>query len=124
MKYITFLFFLISTWSMAQDLQNFEIELEATTIADAPGVHSFSFGADSQGRWLIIGGRIDGLHQRQPFAAFLANDNNTNAFVIDPITEQVWSTSLSSLPTTIYEQLQSTNQEFFQRGNQLYAIGG
>jgi hypothetical protein len=124
MKYLTFFFFLVSTWSIAQIPQDFEIELETLTIGDAPGVHSFSVGVDSLGRWLVIGGRMEGLHQRQPFAAFLANDNNKNAFVIDPETEQVWSTSLSSLPASIFEQLQSTNQEFYQRENQLYIIGG
>ena len=124
MKFYTLLFFFISTLTMAQTPEGFEIELEAMTIADAPGVHSFSVAVDSVGRWLILGGRIDGLHQRQPFAAFLANDNNTNAYVIDPVAEQVWIASLSSLPPSIYEQLQSTNQEFFQRENQLYTIGG
>ncbi|MFK7775279.1 MAG: T9SS type A sorting domain-containing protein [Saprospiraceae bacterium] len=124
MKYITLFFLLISTWSFSQIPQDFEIEIEPITISDAPGIHSFSLGIDSLGRWLVIGGRVDGLHQRQPFAAFLANDNNTNAFVIDPENEQVWSTSLSSLPTSFFEQLQSTNQQFFQRGNQLYVIGG
>lgn len=124
MKYITLLFILISTLSFSQIPQDFEIELEPITIANAPGVHSFSVGVDSLGRWLVLGGRVDGLHQRQPFAAFLANDNNTNAFVIDPENGQVWSTSLSSLPISIFEQLQSTNQEFYQRENELYIIGG
>lgn len=124
MKQLILFFLLISTWSFSQTSQDFEIELEPFSIADAPGVHSFTVGVDSLGRWLVLGGRIDGLHQRQPFAAFLANDNNTNAFVIDPENEQVWSTSLSSLPTSIFEQLQSTNQEFYQRGNELYIIGG
>lgn len=124
MKNIIFLFLLISVWGIAQIPQDFEIELEPLTIDNAPGVHSFSVGVDSLGRWLVIGGRIDGLHQRQPFAAFLANDNNKNAFVIDPENEQVWSTSLGSLPTSVFEQLQSTNQEYYQRENQLYVIGG
>jgi hypothetical protein len=66
---------------------------------------------------VIVGGRVDGLHQRQPFAAFLEQDNNKNVFVIDPVTEQVWSKDLSGLPTALFEQLQSTNEEFHQRGN-------
>ncbi len=124
MKYITFLFLLISIIGFTQIPQDFEIELEPLTIDGAPGVHSYAIGIDSLGRWLVVGGRIDGLHQRQPFAAFLASDNNKNAFVIDPENEQVWSTSLSVLPASIFEQLQSTNQEFFQRENHLYVIGG
>lgn len=124
MKYLSFLFLLFSVFGHAQNFQDFEIELEPLVIADVPGVHSFSLGVDSMGRWLVIGGRIDGLHQRQPFAAFLASDNNTNAFVIDVENEQVWSTSLSTLSDTLFEQLQSTNQEFYQRDNQLYIVGG
>jgi hypothetical protein len=72
----------------------------------------------------VLGGRIDGLHQIQPFAAFLPSENNTAAFVIDPDKKQVWEAALDSLPTKIFEQLQSTNQEFIQRNNQLYIIGG
>ena len=62
MKYITLLFILISTLSFSQIPQDFEIELEPITIANAPGVHSFSVGVDSLGRWLVLGGRVDGLH--------------------------------------------------------------
>jgi hypothetical protein len=72
----------------------------------------------------LIGGRTDGLHRRQPFAAFLAADNNTTAYVVNPATAEVWSASLSSLPTAVFEQLQCTNMEFEMRGNTLYIIGG
>ena len=114
----------LPTKSVAQVVQDFEIELEPMTIVDAPGVHSYAVGVDTQGRWLVMGGRIDGLHRRQPWAAFWESDNNKFAIVIDLDSEEVWSASLSSLPTSLYEQLQSTNQEFIQRGNQLYIVGG
>lgn len=104
--------------------QEFSIEIEALEISIAPSVHSYSWGKTSDGKWLIIGGRIDGLHQRQPFAAFLASANNTDAFLIDPISKQVWTKDLSSLSSALYEQLQSTNQQFFQRENNLYITGG
>jgi len=102
----------------------FTVEIEPLVIAGAPGLHSFAFGKTSNNKWVFVGGRIDGLHQRQPFAAFLASSNNTNIYVIDPASKQVWSTSLNTLPASVYEQLQSTNQEFYQRGNTLYVIGG
>lgn len=104
--------------------QEFSVVIEALEIANAPSVHSFSVGKTSDGKWLIVGGRVDGLHQRQPFAAFLATENNTDAFLIDPISKQVWTKDLSSLPSAIFEQIQSTNQQFFQRGNTLYITGG
>ena len=104
--------------------EQFSVQIEPLTITNAPNVHSFSWGKTSDGKWIIIGGRIDGLHQRQPFSSFLENDNNKNVFVVDPINNQTWSASLSVLTASIYEQLQATNQEFFQRGNTLYIIGG
>ncbi|WP_431134587.1 T9SS type A sorting domain-containing protein [Psychroserpens mesophilus] len=108
------------SWSQDQ----FTVQIEPLVIANAPGVHSFSWGKTTDGKWIILGGRIDGLHRRQPFAAFLESDNNKNVFVIDPVTNQTWSSSISVLSTALFEQLQSTNQEFIQRGNTLYIIGG
>ena len=64
------------------------------------------------------------MHQRQPFASFTENFNNKDIFVIDPIGDQVWSSSLSVLPASIFEQLQSTNQQFKQRDSTLYVVGG
>jgi len=102
----------------------FNVEIEPITINNAPAIHSFSWGKTSDDKWVIVGGRIDGLHQRQPFAAFLESDNNKNIFIVDPVGNQTWQADLSVLPVSIYEQLQSTNQEFVQRNNTLYVIGG
>ncbi len=124
MKFLTYYFVIISAFAYTQTPEDFIIEIEPINIAGAPGVHSYSWGKTSDQKWVIIGGRIDGLHQRQPFAAFLDDDNNKSAFVIDPITEEVWSTDLSVLPASIFEQLKSTNQNFVQRENTLYIAGG
>ncbi len=110
--------------AFSQTPEEFVIEMEALQIPNTPGVHSYSFGITSDEKWVILGGRIDGLHQRQPFAAFLEADNNKNVFVIDPVSEQVWSSDLSMLPAAIFEQVQSTNQNFFQRDTTLYIVGG
>lgn len=121
-KFLLLLFAFSAIFSYAQT--PFSIEIEPLSISGAPGLHSFSCGKTSDGKWLFVGGRVDGLHRRQPWAAFLASDNNTNVYVVDPIGKQVWSAPLSALPTSIDEQLQSTNQQFYQRGNTLYVIGG
>ena len=123
---ILFTFLLSISLGFSQQLtpEPFAVELEPLVIPNTPGIHSYSWAVDTDGKWLILGGRIDGLHQRQPFAAFLEADNNKFAFVIDPVTEQSWSTDLSVLPTALYEQLQSTNQEFYQRDSTLYVFGG
>lgn len=124
MKLILSFIALISTFAYAQTPEEFILEIEPLTITNAPGIHSFSWGLTSDHKWVVIGGRIDGLHQRQPFASFLDVDNNTTAFVIDPTTEQVWSADLSGLPASIFEQMKSTNQNFVQRDNTLYIVGG
>ena len=54
---------------IAQD--QFTVQIEPLTITNAPNIHSFSWGKTNDGMWIIIGGRIDGLHQRQPNTAFL-----------------------------------------------------
>jgi len=107
----------------AQDVGTREVVLQEITVPGIPGLHSFAWG-QYDGQWFLIGGRTDGLHRRQPPFAFLAADNNTSAYVVDPVTLQVWSAAVSSLPQSMVEQLQSTNMEFEQRGNTLYCVGG
>lgn len=115
--------FILSTFMLSAQ-EKFNIEIEPFSITNAPGIHSYSWGLSSDSKWLIVGGRLDGLHRRQPWAAFQEKDNNKSIVVIDPVSEQVWSADLSVLPVAIYEQLQSTNQQFIQRENTLYVIGG
>ncbi len=102
---------------------NYQVKLTPKNITNLPGVHSFAF-AQSAGNWLVIGGRLDGLHARQPFNAFPAASNNTNIYVVDVNTQQFWSASVNSLPNGLKEQLQSTNMNFYQDKDSLYIIGG
>lgn len=101
----------------------FELYLEPLEIPGLGGLQSFAYG-EANGKWLIVGGRLDGLHRRQPFAAFAAAGNNDQLWVIDPETSSFWTAGLTSLPTAMQEQLSSTNMEFFQEGEYLYCIGG
>jgi hypothetical protein len=80
--------------------------------------------AHSNNKWLIIGGRKDGLHARQAFTSFPEENNNKDIYVLDIENRQVWSTSLNPLSTDLFEQLQSTNMNFTQAGDTLYIIGG
>ena len=122
-KFLTYVLgFFLSYSIIAQE--QFTVQIEPLIINDVPNIHSFSWGKTSDGKWLIFGGRIDGLHQRQPPFAFLESSNNKNVFLIDPVNNQTWSTSLSVLPSSVYEQLQSTNQEFLQKNKTLYIFGG
>lgn len=118
-----FLIFLTSLYSSAQSSISYEVQLTPISINGLSGLHSYAF-AQNAGKWLIIGGRRDGLHARQPFNAFPANQNNDSIYVIDVINQQFWSVSLNALQTSIKEQLQSTNMNFYQDHDSLYIIGG
>lgn len=109
--------------TLSQDSFQFRVELNPVTVPNLPGIHSFAF-AQHNGKWLVIGGRLDGIHARQPFNAFPENQNNKNVYVIDYQNEIFWSASLDVLPTPIYEQMQSTNINFYQDADTLYLIGG
>lgn len=121
--------FLLAVWLfVAVDLQSqvsfpYDLVFNSRQIAGLPGLHSFSVGQHN-GEWFIAGGRTDGLHARQPFAAFPASHNNTDIFVINPASSQVHSFNVQSLPVAYREQLQSTNQCFYQDADTLYIIGG
>jgi hypothetical protein len=117
------LFLVVSQLIFAQNEFNYSVELNPITINGLPGLHSFAFG-QSDGKWLIVGGRLDGLHARQPFNAFPASNNNTSLYVVDKNTQESWSVSLNSLPVGIKEQLQSTNLNFHQDDATLYIVGG
>lgn len=101
----------------------YSIYLEAVEIEDMPPIHSFAY-AVHEGDILLVGGRIDGLHARQPFAAFPLQFNNTSLIVVNPEEGNVWHHSLDPLPVSVKEQLQSTNMNFYQVGDTLYIMGG
>lgn len=122
-----FLFNLVLLAGMAMQLtaqsSPFNIHLEPLTIPNVGGLQAYAFG-QHDGKWLIVGGRLDGLHRRQPFATFDIAGHNTQILVIDPVLKQKWSAPLTSLPIAMQEQLSATNMEFIQEGNFLYLIGG
>ncbi|MDZ4751359.1 MAG: T9SS type A sorting domain-containing protein [Flavobacteriales bacterium] len=107
----------------AQQSEPFDVLLEATDLQGIPGLQSYAFGV-SDGKWLVFGGRIDGLHRRQPFASFDAEGKNEFIYVIDPISGETWSQSLEAYPSDVKEQMGSTNLQFEQEGNTLYITGG
>ena len=77
------LFYLIPFLISAQNLP-FSIHLEPLLMNDVSGLQAYAFG-QYDGKWLLVGGRLDGLHKRQPFAAFNVEGNNNQIVVIDPI---------------------------------------
>ncbi|MFK8101563.1 MAG: T9SS type A sorting domain-containing protein [Saprospiraceae bacterium] len=124
-KKISLIFLLVFTLGSSGFSQTnpFDIKIEPITISDLGGVQSFAF-AQYNGKWLIVGGRLDGLHRRQPWAAFDEAGHNNHLIVVDPVLMQKWSAPLSALPTAIREQLSATNMNFHQEGDYLYCVGG
>ncbi len=121
-KILAILLFAFTAKSNAQTAL-FQIAIEPMNISGLGGLQAFAWGQHN-GKWLIIGGRLDGLHRRQPFAAFDIAGHNNQLIVVDPVAQQKWSAPLSSLPIGLQEQLSSTNMEFFQEGDYLYLAGG
>jgi len=125
MKNLTLALALLLQFSLfGQSTFPFDVVLEPLTITNLPGMQSYA-AAQHNGKWLIIGGRIDGLHQRQPWQAFNAAGHNTSMYVIDPVAQTFYSAPLSGLGNdTLVAQLSSTNANFTQVGNYLYLLGG
>ncbi len=125
MKFIStiVIFLMLPFISTAQDSYPFQITLEPMILKGFTGLQSYAWAKDGD-KILLAGGRTDGLHRRQPFAAFTKQYNNSELIVVDLKQEKVWKKSVSSLPSMLAEQLQSTNMEFFQQSNQLILIGG
>lgn len=125
MKVFWFLFTLLGFVGhlTSQNHFNYSIELNPVNITNLPGLHSYAY-AQHNGLWLVVGGRLDGLHARQPFNAFPSSLNNDHLYVIDVANQEFWSASLNSLPLGLKEQLQSTNMNFIQDNDTLYIIGG
>lgn len=101
----------------------YRIKLEPVIPQDFNGLQSYAW-ARSGNKVVLLGGRTDGLHRRQPFAAFNKLYNNTALIVIDLESEKTWKKSLDGFSASVTEQLQSSNMEFYQQGNQLLLVGG
>lgn len=114
--------FLSSASILAQQVK-VNVLLEPFTINNLGGLQSFAH-AQFENKWLLVGGRLDGLHRRQPFASFDVAGNNNKLIVVDPSTKQTWNVSLSELSINLQEQLSSTNIEYHQQGEYLYLFGG
>lgn len=119
---LLFVILLINISAFAQTAP-FNIHLEPINISGLGGLQSFAVGQHN-GKWLIVGGRLDGLHRRQPWASFDIAGHNNQLIVIDPVTLQKWTAPITTLPTSIQEQISSTNMNFYQEGDYLYLIGG
>lgn len=104
-----------------QGQSDFQVQFDTLPIADMPRLHSFAY-AKHEGKWLLLGGRQDGLHPK--FGGFNTASANQQICVVDPQTAQVWERPIAELPDTLQEQLRSANMEFCRDGDRLLFAGG
>jgi hypothetical protein len=100
-----------------------QVSLAEIKIPDAPALNGFAH-ATAGGRWLVLGGRHDGLHDHRPERSYPPDSAAKYIWLIDPESKQVWQKGLDSLPVNIREQLQAVNAAFYQNENQLLIAGG
>ena len=120
-RFIYLCFIFLATAAQAPAQGQFSLRLDTASIPGLPGLHSFAIGKHA-GKWLLIGGRQDGMHPK--FGGFGANAANQHIRVVDPVAGQVWQRPLTELPDTLQEQLRSANMEFVQYGETLLFGGG
>ncbi len=130
---ITFLFSLNSLWAQQPSSQQspdeilspwvIDLEFEPVIGETVPGYHSFAYATHGS-KWVIIGGRTNGLHGLNSNSNFETEYSNNNIIVIDT-TDWQWSTaSLNQLSVLQADPLRSTNMQFTQKGEKLYIAGG
>ncbi len=121
-SFIGFYFFLLIPFvSFSQ--QAFTVHVVPSAITAVPGIHSGAF-ANHSGKWIFIGGRIDGIHTMQANMAFPTSGRNDSIFIVDPVLNTYEAVSATTLTGLMYEALCSSNMEYFQDGSNLYMIGG
>jgi hypothetical protein len=123
MKILLYFLLFVTFHSFGQTNFDYTIQTKPKTIIGFEGLHSFAI-AERKGKILIIGGRLDGIHARQPFNSFPQKKNNTDIILIDLELNSVKKTTINLLPTALKEQLQGTNFNFYQDEDTLYITGG
>lgn len=123
MKILSYYLIFLTFHSFSQTNFDYSIQLKPRTVAGFEGLHSFAI-AESNGKILLIGGRLDGIHARQPFNSFPQKKNNTDIYLIDLELKTVKKSTINVLPTALKEQLQATNFNFYQDEDTLFITGG
>jgi hypothetical protein len=100
-----------------------EITLHALNWPSLPGLQSFTWGQVGDD-YLVLGGRLDGLHRRQPFASFDEAGHHTQIQLLQPSIQNILTINTNDFPEEVQEQMHSTNACFTQHGQYLIIAGG
>jgi hypothetical protein len=123
-KYFRFLLIVLLFFSASVNSQEvFNVHLTTSSITAVPAVHSGAF-AIRNGKWIFLGGRIDGLHTFQSNMSFPTSHRNDSIYLVDPVANTYKAVSATLLPVYTYGALCSANMQFYQDGRYLYMIGG
>ena len=116
----------VTNWSGDYDLTFAEYDMGTVSV---PTLQSFASGIYNR-QWVLIAGRTNGLHgfSDDGLANFPPRYQNTDVWVIDPVSKETWSRSLkdtsSGLSSSEIDSLSSTNTESYQNGDTLFIVGG
>ncbi len=106
----------------------FRVQIEEAAFSLPAGLQSYIVGT-SGGKWLLLAGRINGLHGFNAGSSnFPPDTQNTTVFVVDPTLQTITTRSLtnsgSGLATNQIDLLSVTGAQSYQSGNTLYMTGG
>jgi len=110
----------------------YTIQVQQVSLSGLPALQSPVDAQDGVsnspylGYWLLFGGLTNGLHTFNQSNNFPPEDQNETIYVINPTTGQTWSEgwAATDVAAGMTPPLYSTNQESFQSGDTLYAVGG
>lgn len=101
----------------------YTISISEKKIPGFPALQSFVFGTFGD-EVLLLGGRTDGLHKKQPWRSFHPDGRNDSLFVWDNVSDHIYAVSLDGLNSSLHEQLSASNHQFYQSGDLLCVVGG
>lgn len=101
----------------------FSLDMEEVTQDELPGMHSFAL-AQWDGWWIVMCGRVGGLHGFFPFTAFPENEANAHIWLMNPETGENRQFAVDNLTVPFRDPLKSTNPQYVQDGSVLYIAGG
>ena len=106
----------------------FTIQIQQAPFSLPSGLQSFVVGTHD-GKWLLLAGRINGLHGfNSGTGNFPADTQNTTVFVVDPtlqtVTTRILTNPASGLTQAQIDLLSVTGAQSYQSRNTLYLSGG
>ncbi|HVU38660.1 MAG TPA: hypothetical protein VHC95_10010, partial [Opitutales bacterium] len=109
----------------------FDIDMQIHDMGSAtmPTLQSYAYGQVGDD-YIFVSGRTNGLHNFSGNGTlnFPPVYQNTDIWIINPVTQQTWSRSLSDASSGLnqaqVDSLSATSTEFYQSGSTLYVAGG